>query len=139
MSPQLFVDLDGVFGPEEFSPEQKPYLNGRIAWQFLRLLYHPNPIILTGVHFDKPDIVHQKIQWVRKHISSRAMVICCRSVDKCHYGKPGDILIDDRVKYRDLWVNMGGVFILHTSWASTFSGLSSLPSLHTTPAPRTRF
>jgi hypothetical protein len=42
-------------------------------------------------------------------------MICCSSPEKKNYMKPGDILVDDWPRYRDLWENAGGVFILHTS------------------------
>ena len=39
-------------------------------------------------------------------------IIHCLSEDKCKYiAHPGDVLVDDRPKYRHLWEDAGGVFV----------------------------
>ena len=35
--------------------------------------------------------------------------------------QPGDILIDDWPKYKHLWEEAGGIFILHTSAAQSIA------------------
>jgi 5'(3')-deoxyribonucleotidase len=140
---QVFVDLDGVladfdgfyasqFGitPDRDAPEppgfwkriddhgrffrdMPPLPDAMRLWDGVKL-YHPEPIILTGIPLT-PGAEEQKREWVAEHIQSDARVICCRSKDKRNYGRPGDILIDDWKKYRHLWEEMGGVFILHIS------------------------
>ena len=44
-------------------------------------------------------------------------VRCCSSKEKCLHAAPGDVLIDDCAKYRNLWVEKGGVCITHRSAA----------------------
>jgi hypothetical protein len=39
---------------------------------------------------------------------------------------PGDILVDDYLKYRHLWEEAGGVFIHHTSASNTLRQLAAL-------------
>lgn len=76
---------------------------------------HPNPVILTGIPKSVSDAAHQKREWVDEHIEPGAPMICCESKDKCLHGKPGDVLVDDWDRYRPLWEEMGGIFVLHTS------------------------
>ena len=84
-------------------------------WEGAKKL-HPNPIILTGLtHVASETTERHKREWVATHISPLARVIVCPSKDKRLHGKPGDILVDDWTKYRALWEEMGGVFVLHTS------------------------
>jgi len=37
--------------------------------------------------------------------------------------KPGDIIIDDYLKYRHLWVEAGGIFIHHISAVESLAAL----------------
>jgi len=53
-------------------------------------------------------------------------MIACASRDKCKFAKPGDVLIDDWTKYRDLWLAMGGRFITHTSAENSIQQLKEL-------------
>lgn len=87
-------------------------------WEGMKEL-HPNPIILTGIPKSIHDVSEQKRQWVARHIDPSAQVITCFSAHKRHHAKPGDLLIDDWIKYRHLWEEMGGIFILHTSAATS--------------------
>jgi len=151
---QLFIDLDGVladfdgfyessFGirPDRDAPEPPDFWthieeHGRFfldmpmmadamkLWDGARVL-HPNPIILTGLP-RMADAEPHKRAWVARHIGADAPVICCRSRDKRLHGKPGDILVDDWQKYRHLWEEMGGVFVLHRSAESSLAQLAEL-------------
>jgi hypothetical protein len=42
------------------------------------------------------------------------------------HASPGDILIDDWEKYRDLWIAKGGVWITHRSAVETIVALNAL-------------
>jgi hypothetical protein len=48
------------------------------------------------------------------------------AVEKCLHAKPGDVLIDDWEKYRQLWVNAGGHWITQRGAAATADELSKL-------------
>ena len=51
--------------------------------------------------------------------------------NKRDHAQPGDVLVDDTLKHRHLWEEVGGVFIHHTSAASTIEELAAyfpLPS-----------
>jgi hypothetical protein len=41
-------------------------------------------------------------------------MIACRSESKRQYMRqPGDVLVDDRLKYASLWIEAGGKFVHH--------------------------
>lgn len=156
MKPQLFIDLDGVLGdfygyyetcfgakPEqtESSPEfwdnirshgnfyrEQPLLPDALElWEGAKLL-HSNPIILSGIPRSIPRVADQKLRWVRQHIGPRVQLITCYSRDKWKFGQPGDILVDDRLKYISHWLGMNGIFVHHKSAKQSLAELQVLYS-----------
>lgn len=88
---------------------------------------HPRPwSLLTGCPKSIDVSDNQKRDWAAEKFEPRRHVVCCRSRDKWLHGKPGDVLIDDYLKYKDLWVDMGGIFIHHTSAANSIRELKRL-------------
>lgn len=157
MTRQLFLDLDGVladfdrgyfeaFGikPDKTRPESAEFWDRvRSKPDFYRTLPPMSdaldlwrgalpyrPIILTGVPRSVPGVDVQKLAWVAEHISQDAQVICCPSRNKWLYANTGDVLVDDWVKYRHLWLEIGGVFILHTSAADSLRQLHKVMTGH---------
>lgn len=154
MKPQLFLDLDGVFADFDghyeklfgVRPNQDTY-EPKGLWDNVRrhgnfygtmplmkdakslfdscVQLHRNPIFLTGVPYSIPGAKEQKIAWVRQHFGPKYKTICCRSQDKCLYGKRGDVLLDDRMKYANYWINMGGYFVLHLGADTSITALST--------------
>lgn len=90
--------------------------------------FDPNPTILTGYPVSVPWAKLDKKIWIVENLGVRTEVIICLSREKYKYGKQGDILIDDRTKFRHLWKNMGGIFILHTSAQITLTELRQIYS-----------
>lgn len=82
---------------------------------------HLRPVILTGCPFGGWAEL-QKMRWRDKHFPGIPMVTCM-SKNKRDYCKPGDFLIDDYLKYRDLWTEAKGTFIHHTSAADSIRQL----------------
>jgi hypothetical protein len=151
MPPQLFLDLDGVLGDfyghcrtqlgEEFAVDQEdptelfrrirkhgnfyrtqPLLpDALVLWDSVK---HLKPIILSGIPYSVPNVAFQKRGWVDEYLGRDVPLVCCRSQDKYHYGLPGDILVDDRIKYSHFWLSMGGVFVWHKSAIETLMDLS---------------
>lgn len=83
--------------------------------------------ILTGLPvygFNKAE--KEKKLWLKKHYNIVDGVICCLSKDKQNFGKPKDILIDDRAQNIQKWEEMGGIGILHTSALETIKKLKEL-------------
>ncbi len=151
---QLFCDMDGVLadfdqhyfdlfgerlGKDGGNPRVWPNLKKRPdffvdippmadaldLWERIRKY---SPIILTGIpnKNDVPEATSNKVHWIRKNISFYAEVRCCRSQDKWMHCERGDILIDDREKYKRKWLDAGGGWITHTSAAETIALLDGL-------------
>lgn len=147
---QIWLDCDGVLADFNFSFEQrfgessdsyeeahgsaafwKAIKNCRGFFEHLpvmpdaKMLFdevkHLRPIILTGCPFgDWAEV--QKMKWRNKHFTGIPMVTTM-SKHKKDYCHPGDILVDDVLKYKHLWEEAGGIFILHTSADSTIKQL----------------
>jgi hypothetical protein len=82
------------------------------------------PVILTGC----PRggwAEEQKEHWRDAHYPGYKM-ICCLSAQKRVHAQPGDVLIDDWPKYRHLWEEIGGIFILHTSARESLGELQKI-------------
>lgn len=152
----LFLDLDGVLvdfdrgvkaifgrGPSEIpDKEMWPvlaktrnfYLNldwmpdGKLLWEAVKGV---NPVIVSGVpwgNWAEP----QKRQWCRRELGPEVPVVLCRSREK---GKAvadllgnGEIpvLIDDRLQARESWLDIGGIYILHSSARQSLAELARL-------------
>ena len=80
---------------------------------------------LTGCPASIDASKNQKIEWTAEHFPD-VMTVCCRSRDKFLHGLPGDILIDDYLRYSERWIEMGGIFVHHTSVADTIRQLREL-------------
>lgn len=126
MEPQLFEEAYGKkefwqviqYGTEHFYLNL-PLMEG--AKQLMDAVIHTRPIILTGCPMGgwaEP----QKVEWARSLFLGVPMVTCM-SRDKSDYCLPGDVLVDDREHYKDLWEDEGGVFITHKN---AFQSISSL-------------
>lgn len=136
--PVVYLDMDGVVAdfdtefraifqtsPEAFEEEfgdMWPYvikeapnffdrlevLRDGAALKRMMSSYGVRHAFLTGV----PDkwAIPQKVRWAREHFKN-TYVIACESKDKALFCNPGDVLIDDRTKWRHLWEDAGGHFI----------------------------
>jgi hypothetical protein len=92
--------------PEGFYRTLDVLPQGRILFEAVR---HLEPIILTGC--PKGEwAAPQKKAWAAEHFPG-TKIITCRSADKCLHMKRGDILVDDYLKYRKLWIDAGGIFV----------------------------
>lgn len=148
----IFCDMDGVLVDFDGEFERKhgvlPYkipreelweivINTKDYWinlpktddadKLINYLKHYNFQILTGLPvygFDKAE--KEKKQWLKNQYNITEGVICCLSKDKQNYGKPLDILIDDRPNNIAKWEEMGGIGILHTSADETIQKLKDL-------------
>lgn len=96
---------------------------------------HLHPIILTGCPLGG-WAESQKQGWAAEHFPG-THIITCLAREKRLYLKPGDILVDDTLKFSELWEEAGGIFVHHTSAESTLSKLQQLEILHASPKPRT--
>jgi hypothetical protein len=102
--------------------------DGYNLWQATQVF---NPIILTGLpHGSWAD--PQKRAWCARELGEDIPVITCMSRDKAKEASLAitkgatPILIDDRPHYKDLWCDMGGIFITHTSTKESLEHLRAL-------------
>lgn len=71
----------------------------------------------------------EKTAAIRRHFGNDAAdkaILVRHSADKALHASPSSILIDDRTKSIDPWVEAGGIGILHTSTADTLIKLKEL-------------
>jgi hypothetical protein len=86
-----------------------------------------NPIILTGL--PRGDWAHdQKVRWAAQHFPG-TRIITTMARDKRDHAREGDVLVDDQLRHRHLWEEVGGVFVHHTNAATTIEELSAYFSL----------
>ena len=83
------------------------------GYKLYEAVKHLRPIILTGTPRGDWSII-QKMRWRDKHYPGVPMVTC-PSREKRLYCQPGDVLIDDLLKYKTLWEGAGGHFIHYTN------------------------
>ena len=148
---QLYVDMDGVLADFDQHHEtvfgvRSDKLADNVDWAAVRLVkdFYLNippmpdmtllwsrieryqPVVLTGVPSLIEEASENKRAWVRRHLGSHVEVQCCQSKEKCLHAAPGDVLIDDWEKYRELWIAKGGIWITHRSAAETIAALDAL-------------
>ncbi len=93
-----------------------------VLWEAVR---HLRPVILTGVPGSLPEAADDKRRWAARWFP-RTEVITCASRDKALYCRVGDVIIDDRPRYRHLWERAGGRWITHTSARESLSQLAEI-------------
>ena len=153
MSPQLFLDCDGVLADFDTAAtkifgrpprEAEDQIGTPRFWQtihhqrnfyrhlplmadareFFDAVAHLNPVILTGCPVGGWAEA-QKVAWAAEHFPGTEIVTCL-SRNKCDHMHAGDILVDDYLKYRDRWEAAGGIFVHHRSAAASIAALSDL-------------
>ena len=155
--PQLFLDCDGVLAnfdkrAEEIVgmlPREFEHLNGASkfwkkiyseedfffslepmpdAFELVEAVRHLNPIILTGKPKSLKKSEEQKLRWRDKYFSDLDMIVCF-SEDKIKHAKPGDVIVDDWPKYRQIWIDGGGVWIDHYTAEQSIAELKKMGML----------
>lgn len=104
------------------------------AFELYRAVAHLKPIILTGCPpggWSEP----QKVEWAAEYFPG-VKIITCASKDKfLHMHKPGDVLVDDYLRFKDVWEQAGGIFIHHRSAKQSIQELADLGVPVRLPAP----
>lgn len=111
----------------KFWANLEPMSDAMTLWRFIRphqpyILSTPSKRMITC----KPE----KIEWVRKHLSSVEKILLVPREDKQRYavsedGRP-NLLIDDYEKNIKEWVAKGGVGVRHINSMNTISQLRKL-------------
>lgn len=128
MEPRQFEDKVGekkfwdmIYGTPDFFYSLDPMPD---AYELVDAVKHLNPIILTG----KPRgewAKEQKLRWRDKYFPDLEMIVC-PSREKIKYAKPGDVIVDDWEKWRQVWVDGGGIWVMHTSAQNSIRELKEL-------------
>lgn len=91
------------------------------AMDLYRAVEHLRPVILTGLPrgaWAEP----QKRRWAARHFPGVEVITTSAALKREHC-RPGDVLVDDRDKYRHLWEEAGGIFVHHRSAAGSIEAL----------------
>ena len=88
---------------------------------------HLRPLILTGCPRGGWAEM-QKLSWAARYFPGTPTIVCY-SKNKRDYMLPGDVLVDDRPQYQNLWVEAGGIFVLHRSASESIAHLRELSLL----------
>lgn len=100
--------------------------DGKMLWEFLANC-DCDVQILTGLPTDGWNVAKKgKHTWCDANLGSAINVITCLGKEKFKFCKQGNILIDDRLEYKDAWENAGGVFIHHTNSLLSIQKLTSI-------------
>jgi hypothetical protein len=91
------------------------------ATELFEAVRHLDPIILTGLPLGG-WAAEQKVRWAAQHFPG-TQIITTMARDKRDHAREGDVLVDDLLKHRHLWEEAGGVFVHHTSAATTIDEL----------------
>ena len=86
---------------------------------------HLKPTIFTGCpagQWAQP----RKIAWAHRHFPGVPVIACASREKFRHMAHPGDVLVDDYPRYKDLWEQAGGIFVLHTSARESIRKLAEL-------------
>ena len=149
---QLFLDVDGVLADFDggvvrltgLTPEQLEEQRGRGGFwkalaraegfyahldllpgaaELVERVRHLDPVMLTGLPLGK-WAAPQKRDWAQRHFPD-LKIITCMAADKWRHARPGDVLVDDREKARNPWIEKAkGRFVLHRSPEETLEELS---------------
>jgi 5'(3')-deoxyribonucleotidase len=116
---ELIVKGVPTYGILPFMPD------GAELWNYIKQY---DPFILTSTgHRHPAEVEKEKREWVRSHISPNVKVITVQhSHLKAEYATPTTILIDDREKSINPWIEKGGIGILHKNTADTIAQLKKL-------------
>lgn len=96
-------------------------------WDYLQT--HSVPKVINSATGHIANAAEEKRNWVRKHLgheAANAARFVRTASDKAQFAAAGVILIDDRRKAIDPWIEAGGIGILHTSAANTIKQLKEL-------------
>lgn len=109
-----------------FFEKMEPMPDAHTLWDYIK---PHDPIILSSTGERIANAAQEKKQWVQRHLGGEAAadaIFTPSAKAKAQYAAPNHILIDDRTKAINPWIEAGGIGILHTSAVSTIQHLKKL-------------
>ncbi|HEX8363792.1 MAG TPA: hypothetical protein VF603_00740 [Allosphingosinicella sp.] len=91
------------------------------AMRLYEAVRHLDPVILTGLPRGN-WAAEQKVRWAARHFPEMR-IITTTARDKRDHAKEGDVLVDDQLKHRHLWEEVGGIFVHHQDTDTTLQEL----------------
>ena len=116
--PRLYRDLEKCQHADTIVSECL-YLANQKGWdvKFLTAVPRDN---------DFPWAFNDKIEWAKKYFPTIPVWFGPYSTDKHKHCKPGDVLVDDRVRNIEQWISAGGIGILCKDPASAIKEIKEL-------------
>lgn len=111
-----------IAGHGDFFYELPLMPDAQVLWDAVA---HLHPIILTGLP-QGTWAAPQKMRWAAKHFPEARMITTLARAKRDHMENPGDVLVDDLLKYKALWEEAGGVFVHHRNARETLDALQVL-------------
>lgn len=94
---------------------------GKQLWDYIKKY---KPKLLSAPSRENSSRIGKR-EWVKNNIPEAKLILAAAEL-KQHYASPKSILIDDREKNINEWVEAGGIGILHTSTSDTIKQLKEL-------------
>ena len=86
-------------------------------------------VLSAAGSINREIVVNDKVDWVKEHVHPYWITTCTfNGSQKAAFAHPKAILIDDRDKNINDWIDAGGIGILHTSAEDTINKLNELIS-----------
>jgi len=83
---------------------------------------HLDPVILTGLPRGN-WAAGQKVRWAARYFPG-TRIITTMARDKRDHAEEGDVLVDDQLRHRARWEEVGGIFVHHKSARETLAELA---------------
>ncbi len=99
-------------------------------WELMGYLKHtglPLEILTAAGVINRELVVWDKHEWIKQWVDPTIVVTCTMSgAQKAAFAQKGNVLIDDRGKNIDAWVEAGGIGIKHKTARDTINELKLL-------------
>lgn len=108
-----------------FFSAMDPMPDAFVLWKYIEK-YDPIILSATGHH---RNAANEKRDWVRRHLGERyahTALFVTSAAEKARYASSDSLLIDDRKKAIEPWIEAGGIGILHVSAEDTIAQLKEL-------------
>lgn len=109
-----------------FFAHMNPTADAHILWRYINQ-YDTTILSSTGGRI--PTAEAEKREWIARYLGgafAKNAIITSSTPAKAQYAASNHILIDDRVRAIQPWVESGGIGILHTSATDTIQQLKGL-------------